>query len=171
MEAIDRHTLDLVGASSGRHVLDAQPRQITGTSSATESIRNMPLNICLRRKPTTAQCYLLRPPGPPLLPMKIVIGKNRLPSTNGTSIFSLLPERNEAENLDRWLSPKMETPVDTGVSALCQSMLCRVKLYCFVSIFIVRNQRASRRLPYYSTVTDFARLRGWSTSVPLSTAT
>jgi hypothetical protein len=24
---------------------------------------------------------------------------------------------------------------------------------------------------FYSTVTDFARLRGWSTSVPLSTAT
>lgn len=170
MEAIDLHTLDLMGASSGRHVLDAQPGQITGTSTATESIRNMPLNICLRRKPTTAQCYLLRPPGPPLLALKIVIGKNRPPSADGTALFSLLPEREEAENLDRRLSPKMETPVDTGVSALCQSMLRRVNLYCFVSIFIVRNQLDPLWITY-STVTDFARLRGWSTSVPFSTAT
>lgn len=36
----------------------------------------------------------------------------------------------------------METPVNTGVSALCQSMLCSVSLYYFVSVFIVRNHRA-----------------------------
>src|SRR5450830_414253 len=171
MEAINLHTLDLVGASSGRHILDAQPRQITGTRSATESIRNMPLNVCLRRKPTTAQCYLLRPPGPPLLALKNSYRKKLSTVCRWYNAFSLLPERNEAENLDRWLSPEMETPISTGVSALCQSMLLYVNLYCFLSNYIVRSQRASRRLPYYSTVTDFARLRGWSTSVPLSTAT
>ena len=32
-------------------------------------------------------------------------------------------------------------------------------------------RHAAPRLGAYSTVTDLARLRGWSTSVPLSTAT
>lgn len=47
----------------------------------------------------------------------------------------------------------------------CQTLLFCVNLYC------------SKPAPFgyigkaYSTVTDFARLRGWSTSVPLSTAT
>ena len=34
-----------------------------------------------------------------------------------------------------------------------------------------RNSPSRYASQAYSTVTDFARLRGWSTSVPLSTAT
>ena len=35
----------------------------------------------------------------------------------------------------------------------------------------ITSPRASARVIAYSTVTDFARLRGWSTSVPRATAT
>jgi len=44
-----------------------------------------------------------------------------------------------------------------------------------VNRYLCRNpsqlQRKRRWLAAYSTVTDFARFRGWSTSVPFSTAT
>ena len=61
---------------------------------------------------------------------------------------------------DQRESLERKTPVDTGVLALCQSMFMRVKLYCFVSIFIVENQSVDHLWITYSTVTDFARLRG-----------
>lgn len=46
----------------------------------------------------------------------------------------------------------------------CQTLLFCVNLYCSKPPFGYIGKA-------YSTVTDFARLRGWSTSVPLSTAT
>ncbi len=42
--------------------------------------------------------------------------------------------------------------------------------YCGATVLIRKNQPPLSEAAY-STVTDFARLRGWSTSVPLSTAT
>lgn len=45
-----------------------------------------------------------------------------------------------------------------------------VKLYCFVSNFIVCPQQHYLTTLIYSTVTDFARLRGLSTSVPRASA-
>lgn len=47
----------------------------------------------------------------------------------------------------------------------CQTLLFCVNLYCS------KPQAGLQGVADYSTVTDFARLRGWSTSVPLSTAT
>ncbi len=46
----------------------------------------------------------------------------------------------------------------------CQTLLFCVNLYC-------SKPTGLQDVTGYSTVTDFARLRGWSTSVPLSTAT
>jgi hypothetical protein len=44
-------------------------------------------------------------------------------------------------------------------------------LYWLVWYFIVKLQRHEITIKCYSTVTDFAKLRGWSTSVPLIIAT
>ena len=44
-------------------------------------------------------------------------------------------------------------------------------LIFFVTPFFRKQQPALLKRYLYSTVTDFAKLRGWSTSVPLSTAT
>lgn len=67
----------------------------------------------------------------------------------------------------------------------CQSATCFVSAVArIVSRLAVTLTRLPRRMDqqrddaaddqeveYHSTVTDFARLRGWSTSVPLTTAT
>jgi len=45
-----------------------------------------------------------------------------------------------------------------------------VKLYRFLSDFIVCPQKTIKGLSDHSTVTDFARLRGLSTSVPRASA-
>ena len=53
---------------------------------------------------------------------------------------------------------------------LCQTLLFCVRLYCFVADFIVCPHRFVPPGATYSTVTDFAKLRGLSTSVPLASA-
>ena len=79
-------------------------------------------------------------------------------------------------NPDQRESLERKTPHRYGGLGLVSIYVHECQTYCFVSIFIVQNQLL-KTAPFgyvskaYSTVTDFARLRGWSTSVPLSTAT
>jgi hypothetical protein len=49
--------------------------------------------------------------------------------------------------------------INNLAQTLCQALICNGQIYC-----------SPRSKAPYSTVTDFARLRGWSTSVPFTTA-
>lgn len=53
---------------------------------------------------------------------------------------------------------------------LCQTLFVCVKLYLFVSDFICSSHLHPSIVAAHSTVTDFARLRGLSTSVPRASA-
>jgi len=55
--------------------------------------------------------------------------------------------------------------------AICQTVLFFLRLYYFLSDFIIFiHQIIGNLSDCYSTVTDLARLRGLSTSVPLANA-
>ncbi len=96
---------------------------------------------------------------------KIVLGKHRPPSGRIESRPRLLPLKSEAANPDQWLGPETETPRKYGGCGLCQTLIACVKLYS------VQPPTASPLWITHSTVTDFARFLGWSTSVPFNTAT
>jgi hypothetical protein len=54
---------------------------------------------------------------------------------------------------------------------LCRSQVHREQARSYKNMNTTPGNGGFRLWITYSTVTDFARLRGWSTSVPLSTAT
>lgn len=61
----------------------------------------------------------------------------------------LLPLTSEAANSDQRLGPETKTPVDTGVFALCQTLIARVNLCCFVSIFIPCSHLCGMQIKFH----------------------
>ena len=155
-----------------RDVLYTQPGHVTGSGSGTKSVGNVPFNILLRSKPTTAQHCLLRPNEALYLTFKkIVLGKQRTRGAAQRVVPRLRRLKSEAANPDQWRGPETGNPrkygglrVVSNFNSLCQTLLFCVNLY-------YSKPTATALWISHSTVTDFARLRGWSTSVPLSTAT
>lgn len=102
---------------------------------------------------------------------KIVLGKDSLPSSHVEGLPRLLRLKREAADPDQWPVPETENPRRYGgLRAVSNfNMPCQTLIFC-VNLYSTKPSLSSYPCAY-STVTDLARLRGWSTSVPLSTAT
>lgn len=75
-------------------------------------------------------------------------------------------------NLQRhWGTPKQVAGGVTGGKEDCVEEGSQAQFTSSATVFNLQNQQPNANVSAYSTVTDFAKFRGWSTSVPLSTAT
>lgn len=102
---------------------------------------------------------------------KIVLGKGSPPSSHVEGLPRLLRLKSEAAYPDQRPDPETENPRRYGGLRVVSNfnMRCQTLFFC-VNLYSAKPAPHSDRAAY-STVTDLARFRGWSTSVPLSTAT